>query len=219
MPVKHVDSNVPVENVSYGLADAIYSVVSQYTDKFTHQTGSNVLTFEGDCHINFDNQVIGIKHGDTVYYNINSAWDPGYGPVTVTTIIGNTYCYILLLWTRWGDPRRCPLLFISNCGKKILGFGTGASYYDASGSLTFIDMKSKADTTYAYRSIIHARDALTIAEPNKLFANASLYSNLCGDYVIVDEIKSIYSVTTLSEPVINGKHYFAIGTQSIVEIE
>lgn len=221
MAVIHTDT-VAVENVSYGLADALYAVASKYTNRFSHEAGSNIITFDG-CQVYFDNRNIGVKNGDEIAYNIRTAYDGCYySPISVITLFTNNVFLFYFHWTWSSDNCACVFMFISKGSNKLLGVTTNNSYRDVENNMTYMDLVSCNDTTYKPQRLFYTEASqygYELIPSNVLIEDKVIFSNSNGDYFIIDDLKSCSYMPLHGTYTINGKNYWAIGYYTLIQVE
>jgi len=210
-------------------ADKFYTMFSRYTDIFTHESGTDTIRIYNEYDITFrvssGGTYIDILNPDTqtaiASYGFKMGGTGLYekGIYDVYILVSSTLFYCRYYRRDTTDYRGGVMCFITTNDNHYISMMPGTSTYDRSAwtieSNSAIICLEERDTNYAVKKL--AEYNLSVSD--LFFSEINLIVSTIGNFSQVTDFCSCSNVTYNQSLNVNNKTYFAIGTNTLVEIE
>jgi len=216
--------------VSYGQnewADAMYNFIHQYDNRIT-KVDDTILQFSDKFKVNFRTTVSGqtaiplldMNGNQLTSYSRNS----GANYTRSVTLIADTnfLCYKEETFYKW--------FWIMLDGENYFSFMFNSTGSDGSGNYE-IDNEHYNNTAYNYGKFTKIEDSsvknfripknfpYSVISPKIMFSDTAVIINSSGEAKKINFLKTCSTVPLESNVAVNNKNYYAIGTNTLIEVE
>lgn len=190
----------------------IYNFISQYDNRFEYVSGSNKIIFDDKFMVHFDNSnnCVNVKDmSDNLLSTYsNSKYTISNVPVIFITDtnfvmfkVSTTYAWY---WVIQGNEDFFSFMYYP-------WYGYNVDSTNAENKFTRIQTQSK-------NCGIPQNFPYTVISPKIMFANNNVMLDTSGNAFKIDSLKACSTVALDSNVAVNGKNYYALGTNTLIEV-
>lgn len=207
-------------------ADAMYNFISQYDNRFSHTNNTYIIRFDNKFDIEFraDN---GNSSGATVLDlegNVISYYGRDGGYLTnqpVSLIVDTNFvCYKEPSW-KWFWFKQDSEDYFSFMAAQ--SSDARARNYEIDNETTYTNSRKMSYftqiSTEEKKWRIPKNFNYGLVSPKIMYANSTVIVDESGNAKKIDVLKSCSTVALESNVTVNGKNYYAVGTNTLVEVE
>jgi hypothetical protein len=202
-----------ITNTSSNFTSQIYNFISQYDNRFTFISADPSIQFSDKFKVSFQ-----VNTHDVVVYDLEgntistySGRNNGFTAAAVTFITSANFVSFRIAadqawhWIIQGNED-----FFSMMYRSWYGFDV-----DNTNQNTYFTRISTA----AKNCIVPKNFNYTVVAPKMMFANHTVMIDTSGYALKLDGLQACSTVPTFSTVTVNNKNYYAVGTNTLVEVE